>query len=249
MKITKKIVSALLIVTGLSLMSPSAGAQSITDLLGGLAGNNGTGNTIVNALEGVFSKSDITVADIAGEWKTTGPAVTFKSDNLLKKAGGIAGAAALETKLAPYYEQYGLNGMTMTIDNDGNFTMNIKKMSLQGVMTPNKGEGTFDFSIKALGAIPLGSFTAYVTTTGKTTDIMFDATKMKQLMSAVAKFTGNSLAKAAGNILDSYEGACIGFKLSKTGNATGSGKQQDNNNSDSTKKSGGLQDLLNLFGN
>lgn len=243
MKIIRK--TAVLLATGaiLAVAPTMANAQSITDLLGGLTGNS-TGNTIVNAIEGVFSKSDITVADIAGEWKSTGPAVTFKSDNLLKKAGVIAGAAALETKLAPYYDQYGLNGMVMTIDKDGSFTMTIKKIQLKGVMTANKGEGTFDFQLRALGSIPLGTFTAYVTTTGQTTNIMFDATKMKQLISAVAKFTGSTLAKTAGSILDSYDGACIGFKLSKTGEAS---KTTTNTNSDSTKKSG-LGDILNIFG-
>ncbi|MBD5203745.1 MAG: DUF4923 family protein [Bacteroidales bacterium] len=245
MKTIKKIAALVALSAGI-ICAPSANAQSITDLLGGLTGNS-TGSTIVNALEGVFSKSDITVADIAGEWKSTGPAVTFKSDNLLKKAGGIAGAAALETKLSPYYDQYGLNGMTMSIDNDGNFTMNIKKIQLRGVMTPNKGEGTFDFQLKALGKIPLGTFTAYVTTTGQSTDIMFDATKMKQLLSTLAKYTGVSLAKTAASILDSYDGACIGFKLSKTGNAPASDNSTKSTDSDSVKK--GLGDLLNLLGN
>lgn len=235
---------ALLAIAALS-FTTSAEAQSITDLLGGLTGS-GTGQTIVNALEGVFSKSDITVADIAGQWATTGPAVSFKSDNLLKKAGGIAGAAALETKLAPYYKQYGLDNMTLSIDNDGNFTMGIKKLQIQGTMVANKGEGTFEFNIKALGAVPLGSFTAYVTTTGKTMDIMFDATKLKSLLSTIVKLTGNKLASGMASILDSYDGACIGFKMSKTGNATGS--SSNTNKTDSTGKSGGIEDLLNLFG-
>lgn len=243
----KKIIYGALLAAGSLVLAPSAKAQSITDLLGGLAGKSDVGSTITNVIEGVFSKSDITVADIAGSWQTTGPAVSFKSDNLLKKAGGIAGAAALETKLAPYYKQYGLDNMSMTIDNDGNFVMTVKKLHIKGVMTANKGEGTFDFNIKALGSIPLGSFTAYVTTTGKTMDIMFDATKMKQLLSTIAKLTGMNMAKALSSILDSYDGACIGFKMKKTGNA--STKTSNSGKTDSTKKSSGLDELFNIFGN
>lgn len=253
MKRIKRIkrIAAMLMIGFVVLAAPATtGAQSITDLLGGLT-NNSTGSTIVNALEGVFSKSDISVADIAGDWKSTGPAVSFKSDNLLKKAGGIAGAAALETKLAPYYDQYGLNGMTMSIDNDGNFTMTLKKIQLQGTMTANQGEGTFDFHLKAFGKVPLGSFTAYVTTTGNTMNIMFDATKMKQLVSAVAKYSGMNLAKAAASLLDSYDGACIGFKMTKTGNAsTTTNNNTNSQKSDSTKekKESGLGGLLNILG-
>lgn len=78
----------------------SASAQSIGDLLKGLGqGSSDIGSTIGNALQGIFTKTDLTIEDIVGEYVSTGPAVAFKSDNFLQKAGGIAGAAALETKL------------------------------------------------------------------------------------------------------------------------------------------------------
>ena len=77
-------------------------AQGLGDLLKGLGGS---GSTIGNLVEGVFTKTNLTLADLVGDYTSEGPAVAFKSDNLLKQAGGIAGAAALETKLKPYYEQ------------------------------------------------------------------------------------------------------------------------------------------------
>lgn len=233
------------IVTAAALASaPTAGAQGITDLLKGIGSK--TGSTITNVIEGVFSRSDIGIADVAGTWKSTGPAVTFKSENFLKKAGGIAGAAAIETELKPYYEQYGLNGMTLSIDNNGEFTMTIKKLSLKGVMTPNKGEGTFEFEIRAFGSFSLGSITAYVTTTGQTMDIMFDATKMKQLISMVAKLTNMKMAQAVAKILDSYDGACIGFKMSRTGKAPATNSKGTTKQNDSTGSA--LDGLLNIFG-
>nr|MDE6669385.1 DUF4923 family protein [Muribaculaceae bacterium] len=67
---------------------------------------------------------------------------------------------------------------------------------------------------------------------GNSLDLMFDASKLKSIISAVANFSGMSLAKTAAGILDSYDGACIGFKMNKVGG--------DNNSSSS-----GLGGLLN----
>ena len=42
-------------------------------------------------LEGIFTKTNLEIADLVGEYESAGPAVSFKSDNFLQKAGGIAG--------------------------------------------------------------------------------------------------------------------------------------------------------------
>ena len=177
-------------------------SQSLSDILGGLgnknSGSNGNvGDIVGSVIEGVFTKTNLTLADLVGEYQSQGPAVTFKSENFLQKAGGIAGAAAIESKLKPYYEQYGLNSMVLTIDEDANFTMKIKSLSLKGTITKNDEEGTFDFNFNVMG-ISLGKFTAYIEKSGSNLKLMFDATKLKSFISAVAKFTGNSMAKALG---------------------------------------------------
>lgn len=202
-------------------------SQSLSDILGGLgnknSGSNGSvGDIVGSVIEGVFTKTNLTLADLIGEYQSQGPAVTFKSENFLQKAGGIAGAAAIESKLKPYYEQYGLNSMVLTIDEDANFTMKIKSLSLKGTITKNDEEGTFDFNFNVMG-ISLGKFTAYIEKSGSNLKLMFDATKLKSFISAVAKFTGNSMAKALGSILDSYDGACIGWKMVSTSTQDSSG--------------------------
>lgn len=192
-------------------------AQSLGDILGGLGGGSGSssggvGDILGNVIEGVFTKSNLTLADLVGEYQAQGPAVTFKSENLLQKAGGIAGAATIESKLKPYYEQYGLNNMTLTVDSTYNFTMKIKALSLKGDITKNESDGTFNFNFSVMG-IKLGGFTAYVEKSGKNLNLMFDATKLKSFISTIAKLTGNSMAQTLGSILDSYDGACIGWKM------------------------------------
>lgn len=196
------------------------------------------GDIVGSMVEGVFTKTDLTVKDLIGEYTSEGPAVTFKSENLLQKAGGIAGATSIESQLKPYYEQYGLNNMTLTIDEEANFTMKIKSLSLKGTVTKNNGEeGTFDFNFNVMG-IKLGKFTAYIEKSGRTMKLMFDATKLKSFISTVGKFTGNSMATALASILDSYDGACIGWRMQSTAEAT--------NNAESAISNGigSLKDIL-----
>lgn len=224
-------------------------AQSLGDLLGG-----GLGNTIGNMLEGVFSSSDITIADMQGEWTSTGPAVCFQGEGFLKKAGGVAAAAAIETKLQPYYDQYGLKDAKLTIDAQGNFTLVCKMIKMNGTITQPAGAepGVFEFNFTALG-MKLASVTTYVQKTSSSMDVMFDATKLKKLLSAIAQFTGIKTVQALTQILDSYDGLCVGFHFSATGNqqnSTGSGfnlgnifggnsnsKSNTNSNSKSNSKS------------
>lgn len=236
MKMSKRLAVAL--ITVLSVIG--ANAQNLGDILGNLGGSNSSGNVgniLGNVIEGVFSTSNLTVADLVGEYQSEGPAVTFKSENFLQKAGGIAGAAAIESKLQPYYEQYGLNNMTLTVDSAANFTMKIKALSLKGTITQDAAEGNFNFNFNVMG-ISLGKFTAYIEKSGSTLKLMFDATKLKSFISTVAKFTGNSMASALASILDSYEGACIGWKMVSV-------SQNESSGSAISSGLGTLKDILN----
>ena len=192
-------------------------AQGLGDILGKLGGNSGSkgSNVLSSVIEGVFTRTNLTVKDLVGEYTAQGPAVTFQSENFLQKAGGVAAAAATESQLQPYYEKYGLNNMSLTVDEEGNFTMKIKTISLKGTITQGDEEGTFNFNFNVLG-INLGKFKTYVEKSGNNLNVMFDASKLKTFISSVAKLTGNSMAKAVGSILDSYEGACIGWKMVST---------------------------------
>ena len=71
-------------------------SSSLGDLLSGVANKFGLGS------------SSLTIEKLVGTWKYSGPAVSFKSDNLLLKAGGAAAATQVESKLEPYYRTAGL---------------------------------------------------------------------------------------------------------------------------------------------
>lgn len=207
---------------------------------------SGLASTIGNPLEGVFTKSDLQISDLVGSYESSGPAVSFKSDNFLQKAGGIAGAAALETKLQPYYEQYGLIGMPMTIDADGNVTLTVKKIKISGILERSDDDGTFIFNIM-MGSMRLGKFTAYVEKSGNDLNLMFDATKLKQLISTIGSLSGMKMAQALTTILDSYDGACLGFKMTYTGSVDSSSSTGTTEGSSTTTTGSGLDALRDLL--
>lgn len=200
---------------GMALMAmgfvQTAGAWDIKDVLGG----SNVGESVADFVEGVFTKTDLQVSDIAGTWTSDGSAVSFKSDNMLKKAGGVAAATALESKLDPYYKKYGLTGAVITITTDGKFTIQVKKLKLSGTVERND-DGSFEFKFKMTDSVKLGSLTTYVQKSGSKMDIMFDATKMKKLVSSVAGLTGNNMVKTFSSLLDSYDGLCVGFSTKKS---------------------------------
>lgn len=247
-----KTLKSLFIAAALLLAAATAQAQSLGDILGGLGNSSGNqsglGGTIGNVLSGIFTKSDLTLDDIVGEYVSDGPAVTFKSDNFLQKAGGIAGAAAIETKLQPYYEQYGLTGMPLTIDSDGNFTMKIKGIPLSGTVAAKDNKGEFKFVIKALGTVKVGQFTAYIQKSGRNIDLMFDAKKLKDFISTVGKFSGMKIAGSLSKILDSYDGANIGFKMKNTGSSSVTSPVESSDSTASGQGSG-LENLFNILNN
>ena len=120
----KKFITMAVAIISVFTASLPAKAFDLKDILGG----NG-GGIVGNLLEGVFTKTDLTTKDLMGVWTTDKPAVSFKSEDMLKKAGGMAAAAALETKLTPYFEQFGLNGATLTVNADSTFSLKSKRLN------------------------------------------------------------------------------------------------------------------------
>lgn len=249
-----KIVGLLLCVavcTSCATASKTAGSSSF-DLSSGAS-------ALGNLIEGVFTTSNLDVADLAGEWTTDGSAVQFKSENFLKKAGGLAAAAAVESKLNPYYEKVGLNGAVMTIQTDGSFTMAVKKMTLKGQITKGS-DGNFIFTFQVLG-MNIGNIPTYVSKGSGQMDVMFDADKLLKIVEMVSKLSSSKTVTAVSDILKSYDGICVGFKMKKTGSVEGEKQQTglggvlngifgggSNSNSDSNTNSNDTQNSGNKSG-
>lgn len=211
----KKFITMAVAIISVFTASLPAKAFDLKDILGG----NG-GGIVGNLLEGVFTKTDLTTKDLMGVWTTDKPAVSFKSEDMLKKAGGMAAAAALETKLTPYFEQFGLNGATLTVNADSTFSLKSKRLNLSGTIS-QRNDGIFLFNIKAFGKINLGEIPAYVQKTSKSMEVMFDSSKLKSIAHTIAKFIDIKSLSTLTGLLDSYDGMYVGFGMDKTGNVEG----------------------------
>ncbi len=199
-----------LIVVAVALMfASSANAFDLTTLKNALT--DGTASSI---LDNIIQKEDVNVADLVGSWKSTGPAVSFKSENLLQRAGGVAAASTIENKLAPYYKKAGLQNAVFTFVKDGTVTITLKSgRTITGTVKKGTTTGTLIFNFSQLGtSSKLTEFTAYVTK-GTTLSIMFDATKLLKLANAIAKYSGNATMGTAASLLNSYKGMYVGFKF------------------------------------
>lgn len=241
----KKIILAILIALAAvqAPVSYAASAPDLQELLNSLkkdksddsstsGDNSNSGNGALDAIVGIgnalgiIPSKTVNVEYLTGEWKYKKPAVAFKSDNFLAKAGGVAAAAKIESEIEPYYKKVGLNKMTLKVEADSTFVMKLSKGQLTGTIT-TEGDAdnpTLMFSFKLLGKIPVGSMQAYVNAESNSTmSITFDVSKLLTILEKVAGFTGNSSLQALSKLMNNYEGMTAGFKMTKT--SSGSSKK------------------------
>ncbi len=171
------------------------------------------GNIVGAVVNNILKTDNLDVADLAGTWRSAGPALSFESEDLLNKAGGVAMASTIEGKLAPYYKKMGLENMTFTFTTEGEVTITLKNgKKITGTVKKGEKEGTMVFTFSKLAK--LGSLTAYVSK-GSNLTIMFDATKLVNLVSAIAKYSNISSFSTIAAMLNSYKGVYAGFKFEK----------------------------------
>lgn len=235
MKLTHLFIAGAMALCG----SQSMQAQSLGDLLKGLGqggketadstspapasqGDKASGlGQILSSVAGALGlgSNDASIDKLSGVWKYAAPAVAFKSDNFLLKAGGAAAAAQLEKQLEPYYTRAGLTGLELTINTDSTFTFKVKRASLPGTIEYNAQGGNYVFKFKALGKVTLTSMDAYIQLTGSKMELTFDVSKLMTLVDRVSAVTGNSTLKGASAMLQQYDGMTAGFELNRTGDA------------------------------
>lgn len=229
----KHIFSTLALAIILLFSSTSASAQSLSDILKGLGGSQSTSTTgsssttggIGDLISGVASalglgNSQAGISQLAGTWAYSGPAVSFKSDNFLLKAGGAAAATTVEKKLEPYYKTVGLTSLVVTINNDSTFVFKGGRASLSGTIEPNNEAGTYQFHFKAFNKINIGTMEAFVKLTGNNMELTFDVTKLMTLMQRISALSSSATLKGASALLEQYDGMTAGFDLKRTADAT-----------------------------
>lgn len=199
-----------------STSSRTSGLGGLGDILGAVS--SAVGGTAGGILEGVLSTDKVSPDDLVGNWKYVEPAVAFKTDDLLKKAGGAAAATAIEEKLAGYYKKAGFDKMTLAVDTARNFTMKLKKLSLKGeILESSNPNGitnlVFAFKIMGISALKMD---AYVTKLGSNQmKVTFDVSKLTKLLQTAGSLTGISSINTMISLLEQYDGLTAGFELKK----------------------------------
>ena len=182
----------------------SSSSSGLSNILGALGG----------VVENLISTDNIEISSLAGTWKYAAPAVAFKSDDLLKKAGGAAVASQVEAKLENYYKYLRLQSMQLTIDQAGAFTMAFNKIALSVNITKDE-EGNLLFNFTVAGQINIGTVKTYVTKSGDTLNVMFDVSKLMTILEKVGSYVGNSTISSITSLLSTYDGITAGFKLTR----------------------------------
>lgn len=201
-----------------STSTTSNAGSSVAGILGAVLGGNSNssrsaGSSIINGIlnnvigSGTFSKQDL----CAHTWKYSKPGCAFTSENLLAKAGGEIAANKVEEKLGEYYSKFGLSGSNtyFTFKTDGTFAAKIDGKSWQGNYTFD--EKTHAIQMKGL----LLSMSGYATKTTNGISLLFDQTKLLNLIKTMGALKGSSTLSAIGTIANNYDGMRVGFEMSK----------------------------------
>lgn len=217
----KLVLIAVLCVSAISANAQNNGQSLLQQLLG----NDATSGTLKNILEdvvgGAVAKLDLS---IEGTWKYQEPQVQFKSENLLAKAGGAASTAKIEGNLNKFYDKIGLDeSMTYTFNADSTFTQTVKIGSsvknLKGTYSLDKENKIITLKYAALGKVGLGNINAIYANTGTSLALLFDASDMmglmKKIVNTASSLTGKTSIAALSKVMDSYDGALLGYKMAK----------------------------------
>lgn len=177
----------------------AATTTSIGSIISGLL------NNVIGS--GTFSKADL----CAHTWKYSKPGCAFTSENLLAKAGGEIAANKVEEKLGEYYSKFGFSGSNtyFTFKTDGTFAAKIDGKSWQGNYTFD--EKTHAIQMKGL----LLSMSGYATKTTNGISLLFDQTKLLNLIKTMGALKGSSTLSAIGTIANNYDGMRVGFEMTK----------------------------------
>ena len=204
--------------TATSTSATSNAGSAVAGILGAVLGGNSNssssaGSSIINGIlnnvigSGSFSKQDL----CAHTWKYSKPGCAFTSENLLAKAGGEIAANKVEEKLGEYYSKFGFSGSNtyFTFKTDGTFAAKIDGKSWQGNYTFD--EKTHAIQMKGL----LLSMSGYVTKTTNGISLLFDQTKLLNLIKTMGALKGSSTLSAIGTIANNYDGMRVGFEMTK----------------------------------
>lgn len=185
--------------------------SSTGNVLGSVIGAMSNGEAIGNVLSSVIGLNQLSQSQLIGTWRYNGPGCAFTSDNLLAKAGGEVAATQIEQKLEQQYAKLGFSSSNtyITFNQDGTFASKIGGKSFSGNYTYDAGTGALN--LKGL----LLSLNGYATRNGSGISVLFESKKLFSLLQTMAALSGNSTLSTIGEVSKNYDGARLGFDMSR----------------------------------
>ncbi len=190
----------LCIVALLCAVSVQADAQSLKDILSGVA-------------KAVVGDKATTEFSLIGTWEYAGPDCQLKGDNVLTNLGGEAAGGEVEKKVQAIYEKAGLNTLQITFNEDKTCSYSVNGRVVKG---------TYEFDPEAKTVTIKGGFLgakikAHVVILGDNMSFVFDADK---ILSVVKTITGaasklNTSAATINTLISQFDGLMVGFELKK----------------------------------
>ena len=183
----------------------------MTGTQGGILGDILQGGTLGNVIISVIGAQKVTAQDLIGSWNYSGPGCAFTSENLLAKAGGEVAATQIKEKVLPYYQQIGITSQNtaITFKQDGTYSANFRGTPLSGSWTYD--EATCKVTLSSL----LLNINCYAKRNYTGIGLLFESTKLLNILQTMAALSGNQSIQAVGEISKSYDGVRLGFDFTK----------------------------------
>lgn len=165
-----------------------------------------------NVAKNVIGDKLTTSQSLIGTWKYVSPDCSFKSDQLLAKAGGEAVAVKVEDELDKVFKKLGTDACSYTFNADSTYTFTMKKRTIQGTYSFNPETKTITMTSR-LGVVQ----TAQVAVTGTSMSLLFNADKLMSVLTALTRMVSkvSSAGATVDGLISNYDGLLLGFKLEK----------------------------------
>lgn len=198
----------LLLLLGVCLVSASATAQSLKDIL--------KSQTVKDIVTSVTGGQKLTAENLQGTWVYQNPALQLKDENTFKNIAGSVATSEVEKKLKDYCEKVGIveEEFNYVFNADGTFTSKLKRMNLKGTYTFDSEARTVSLKYSILGKSLL-TLDADVILAGDQLTILFNADKLLDFLSAVSSISNITALQAVNKLASKYDGLKAGFDMKK----------------------------------
>lgn len=180
-----------------------------------LAQDKGTLGSVLSGLVGgaISNAVPLTADRLIGTWNYQSVACSFKTNNLLLKAGGEAAAQTIEKDIDQQLRRVGIKpgSCSFTFAKDNACTVVIGGRKLSGKYELNTKEKTVQMTFMR----GLTTSTARLELLGDKLTLLFDADKLLRLVTTVAALSQNGTIQTLNTIAKKYDGMYIGLETKK----------------------------------